>query len=71
MKPSWAIGAALLIAGPIMALPSGRPSAQEPETQAVVVDLTGSQAEAATTGAKADDKPDKVDILLHKISARL
>ncbi len=36
MKVYWAIGAALLVAGPIMALPSHEPKAAPPEKQLVV-----------------------------------
>ncbi|WP_176488971.1 hypothetical protein [Rhizorhabdus dicambivorans] len=39
MKLYWAIGAALLVAGPIMALPSGRAADPAPQTHHVVVDL--------------------------------
>lgn len=39
MKLYWAIGAALLVAGPIMALPSGRQVDPAPQTHHVVVKL--------------------------------
>ena len=54
MKTYWAIGAALLIAAPIMALPSGR--ADKPDGQQVVVD------------AHKGDVDRKADALLGKIS---
>lgn len=39
MKAYWAIGAALLVAGPIMALPSGHQADPAPKTHRVVVNL--------------------------------
>jgi len=39
MKLYWAIGAALLVAGPIMALPTGRPAEPTARTHHVVVDM--------------------------------
>lgn len=54
MKTYWAIGAAFLIAAPIMALPSGR--AAKPAERQVVVD------------AQKSDVDQKADLLLKKIS---
>lgn len=44
MKIYWAIGAGLLVAGPIMALPSGRQADPTPRTHQVVVKLDKVQA---------------------------